>query len=401
MLLVWKLLRKHVSIAQLSGFFFANLFGMLVVLLGFQFYRDVLPIFTDNDSFMKADYLIVSKKIGMGTTLSGRANAFSDDEAEEFQSQTFVKKIGCFTASDYRVDAVMGVDGHKILNSEIYFESVPDEFVDVSLAKWKYRSGSNEIPIILPRIYINMYNFGFAQSRSLPKIGEGLMGMIDFDIMIRGNGKQGHFKGRVIGFSGRLNTILVPRSFMDWSNAEYGTNEVQQPTRLIVEVANPASDGISKYLDRKGYELETDKLDAERTAAFLRLMVFLVMGIGLFISVLSFYILMLSIYLLVQKNASKLENLLLIGYSPAQVSRPYQLLTTILNAAVLILSLTGVFMMRHQYMRIIELLFPNPQTNSIWQVIVLGLVILMVVTLFNWIAIARKINRIRQHRDIT
>ena len=37
MTLVWKLLRQHISIAQFEGFFFANLFGMLIVLLGWQF----------------------------------------------------------------------------------------------------------------------------------------------------------------------------------------------------------------------------------------------------------------------------------------------------------------------------------------------------------------------------
>lgn len=33
-------------------------------------------------------------------------------------------------------------------------------------------------------------------------------------------------------------------------------------------------------------------------------------------SVMSFYILMLSIFLLLQKNSAKLENLLLLGYAP-------------------------------------------------------------------------------------
>ena len=41
--LVWKLLRQHISIGQLSGFFLANIFGMLIVLLSVQFYKDVLP----------------------------------------------------------------------------------------------------------------------------------------------------------------------------------------------------------------------------------------------------------------------------------------------------------------------------------------------------------------------
>ena len=47
--LVWKLLRQHISIPQFAGFAFANLFGMLIVLFGFQFYKDVLPVFTQQD----------------------------------------------------------------------------------------------------------------------------------------------------------------------------------------------------------------------------------------------------------------------------------------------------------------------------------------------------------------
>ena len=39
--LVWKLLRQHISIGQLAGFFLANLFGMMIVLLSVQFYKDV------------------------------------------------------------------------------------------------------------------------------------------------------------------------------------------------------------------------------------------------------------------------------------------------------------------------------------------------------------------------
>ena len=63
MTLVWKLLRQHISVPQFAGFAFANLFGMLIVLLGYQFYCDVLPVFTSPDSFMKSNYVIVSKKI--------------------------------------------------------------------------------------------------------------------------------------------------------------------------------------------------------------------------------------------------------------------------------------------------------------------------------------------------
>ena len=392
--LVWKLLRQHISIPQFAGFAFANLFGMLIVLFGFQFYQDVLPVFTQQDSFMKADYLIMSKKIGMGNTISGRTNTFSGSEIDDVSSQKFVKKVGKFTSTEYKVDASMGVNGVNVLNSELFFESVPDGFVDVPLKDWKYEPGSKEVPIILPRTYINMYNFGFAQSHSLPKISDGLVGMIDFEIFIQAGGKKEQFKGKVIGFSSRLNTILVPQAFMDWSNHEFAPEDHSDPTRLIVEVGNPADENISQYLDENGYEVETDKLDAEKTTYFLRMMVTMVMVVGLVISILSFYILMLSIYLLVQKNSSKLENLLLIGYSPANVSKPYQLLTMGLNIVVLIVAWVVLFFLRSYYMDFIETLFPDIDEGSMLPAILLGLVLFFIVSVLNIIAIRRKVMKI-------
>ena len=397
--LVWKLLRQHISIPQFAGFAFANLFGMLIVLFGFQFYQDVLPVFTQQDSFMKADYLIMSKKIGMGNTISGRTNTFSGSEIDDVSSQKFVKKVGKFTSTEYKVDASMGVNGVNVLNSELFFESVPDGFVDVPLKDWKYEPGAKEVPIILPRTYINMYNFGFAQSHSLPKISDGLMGMIDFHIFIQAGGKKEEFKGKVIGFSSRLNTILVPQAFMNWSNNEFAPDDHSDPTRLIVEVGNPADENITQYLDKNGYEVETDKLDAEKTTYFLRMMVSMVMIIGLVISVLSFYILMLSIYLLVQKNSSKLENLLLIGYSPANVSKPYQVLTMGLNVAVLVIAWVILFFLRSYYMDFIETLFPDIEDGTMMPAILLGMGLFLIVSILNIIAIRRKVMRIWYRRD--
>ena len=399
MSLVWKLLRQHISIPQFAGFAFANLFGMIIVLFGFQFYKDVLPVFTQQDSFMKSDYLIMSKKIGMGNTISGRTNTFSAGDVEELTQQKFVQKVGAFTSTEYKVDASMGVNGVNVLNSELFFESVPDGFVDVPLDEWKYQPGQDVVPIILPRTYINMYNFGFAQSHSLPKISDGLVGMIDFHIFIQSAGQKREFKGKVIGFSSRLNTILVPQSFMDWSNHEFAPDRHSEPTRLIVEVSNAGDENITKYLEDNGYDVETDKLNAEKTTYFLRMMVTMVMIIGLVISVLSFYILMLSIYLLVQKNSSKLENLLLIGYSPSRVAMPYQVLTMVLNLVVLIVAWTALFFVRGYYMDFIEALFPSIDEGTMLPAVCLGLLLFLIVSLCNLVAIRRKVVSIWKRKE--
>ena len=397
--LVWKLLRQHVSVPQLIGFFFANLCGMLIVLLGFQFYRDVLPVFTQSDSFMGAEYVIVSKKITAGNTLSGRDNSFASSDVQDMEEQPFADKVGKFTSTEYKVAARMGINGTPVLSSELFFESVPDGFVDVSLDKWQWKEGDNTVPIILPRTYIAMYNFGFAHNHSLPKISDGLVGMIDFKIFIHGNGRQDEYKGKVIGFSSRLNSILVPQAFMDWSNATYAPGQKSDPTRLIVEVANPADERIAKYIDENGLDTENNNLDAEKTTYFLKMVVTLVMAIGLVISVLSFYILMLSIYLLVQKNASKLENLLLIGYGPSLVAMPYQLLTIGLNLLVLVIAWVVLAVLRGYYMEVVETLFPDIDEASMMPSIAVGLALFALISVINVIAVRRKVMSLRGAND--
>lgn len=392
--MIWKLLRQHISVAQLVGFFLANLCGMVIVLLSVQFYKDVLPVFTQGDSFMKKDYVIVSKKVSTLGSLVSKGATFSKTDIAEMQEQPFAKKTGAFTPAQFEVSAGMGMAGMQ-LSTAMFFESVPDEFVDVRLEGWTYREGQDEIPIIIPRNYLNLYNFGFAQSRNLPQLSEGVMGMMTLDIRLRGQGRTEQMKGRIVGFSNRLNTILVPQAFMDWANVTFGKGEENAPSRLIVEVDNPADDRIAKYFKDKGYDTEGDKLDAGKTTWFLKMIVGIVLSVGLIISVLSFYLLMLSIYLLLQKNTKKMENLLLIGFSPAAVARPYQVLTVALNAAVAVIGILVLYMVRGGYMDMLRRMVPDLQKGSLWPALLTAGILFLVVSVLNVLAVRRKVDSIR------
>ena len=103
--LVWKLLRQHISIGQLAGFFLANLFGMMIVLLSVQFYKDVIPVFTEGDSFMKKDFIIATKKISTLGSFAGKSNTFSPEDIADLKKQSFTKTIGAFIPSQFKVSA--------------------------------------------------------------------------------------------------------------------------------------------------------------------------------------------------------------------------------------------------------------------------------------------------------
>ena len=89
--LLWKLLREHVSVTQLVGFFVANLLGMLIILFGLQFYADILPLFQGKDAFFKREFLIVSKPVSTLGSLLGGKGTFSAREIQGFRDQPFTR----------------------------------------------------------------------------------------------------------------------------------------------------------------------------------------------------------------------------------------------------------------------------------------------------------------------
>lgn len=396
MSIVWKLMRRHISLGQLTGFFFANLCGMVIVLLSIQFYQDVAQVFTEGDSFMKKDYLIVSKKVSTLGSFVGKSSTFSETDITEIQEQPFTKGLGEFTPSQFKVSAGVGMEQLGLnLSTAMFFESVPNEYVDVNLDNWQFEPGQEIIPIIIPRNYLNLYNFGFAQSRSLPQLSEGVINMVNLEIRVSGGGRHDVYKGKIAGFSNRLNTILVPQSFMTWANTHYADGALRkEPSRLIVEVNNPTDERIAQFFREHGYETEDDKLDAGKTTWFLKMIVGIVLSVGLLISALAFYILMLSIYLLLQKNSTKLENLLLIGYSPRQVALPYQLLTIGLNAMVLVLSVGIVLYLRTIYGEVIEKIFPSIGYAGWGWMVFMGILLFVLISFFNVVAVQKKVTSI-------
>jgi hypothetical protein len=400
MKLIWKLLRQHISVAQLTGFFVANLFGLVIVLLSIQLYHDILPLFSGEDSLMKRDYIIISKRVSALGGLLNKQSGFTADEVEELRQQGFARSVGEFTPSNFKVSTGISMAEAGVnMGTAMFFEAVPDEYVDVNLQKWNFDESSDVVPIIIPRNYLNLYNFGFAKSRGLPQLSEGVMGLIQMDIYMTGdNGEKLQYKGNIVGFSNRLNTILVPQKFIDWANNRLSPEKKNNPSRLIVEVENAADASMAKYLQQKGYETENDKLDNSKMTYLLRVVTAVVVSVGAVISILSFYILMLSVFLLLQKNTVKLQNLMLIGYSPRQVALPYQMLTVGLNVVNGIVAIIIVSVVRTLYIDSLTIVAPQMAVNPLAGICLICLILVSVISIINAVVIYRKIVSIWMHK---
>ena len=390
--LLYRLLSRHLNAGQLAGFVLANLCGMTIVLAAVQFATDIIPMFTGSDSFMKPGQMVMAKHVSTVRTLTGKAPTFTQKEIADVRHQPFVSDVGTFTPSLFSVVATLGSQKLGVeFSTEMFFEAVPDAFMDVDTSRWHWKEGDEEVPIVLPRNYLNLYNFGFASSQGLPALSESLVSMVKIRFILRGSAGRKDLTGRVVAFSKKLNTILVPQAFMDEMNTTLSPERKPEPSRLIVTVSNPADERIAEYLSNHSYETEADDAEAARTAHLLRIIISIVLVVGLIISALAFYVLLLSIFLLLQKNTEKIDTLLLIGYSPQAVARPYHLLTISLNTLVLILSVIIVLLLRGYSLPLFGQLYPSYSAASLSPAILTGVALYLLVTLLNYVAIRRKV----------
>jgi len=393
--IIWKLLRQHISKGQLIGFAIANLIGLTIVLLAVQFYRDVRPVFNDEESFIRKDYLIITRAVTGAGAMMGNNGEFTDADISDLEEQPWCRQVGKFLNSDFAIDARLGVGNGHAMRSQFFFEAIPDEFIDIDPDEWGFNTAKPEVPVIISRDYLSLYNFGFAATQGMPRISEGQAEMIPLEFTLSGNGQRNIMPGRIVGFSNRLNTVIVPQEFMEWANRHYGTGIPQQPQRLIVEVSKPGDVKIEEYMDEHHYEVAGDKMSSSKANYFLTVISGIVIAVGVIISLLSFFVLMLSIYLLLQKNTSKIQDLLLLGYSPAQVSKHYITLVVALNAAVLMLAIVLMLFGRMTYMGMIRAF--GVGGSSIWVSILVGILIMGAITAGNIHAIRQKINSLWLH----
>lgn len=339
-----RLLRRNVSLAQTAGYIIASLFGLSILAVGVRFW-------TDSSASTRAvsSYIVVQKHVDT-SLFGGDPPQFSRTEIAEIEAQPWERRTGRFATADFDVYARVSGMGRS-MSTALFLESVPDEFMDVIPDGWDYNPAEGgTVPVVIPKEYLSLYNYGFAPARGLPQISEDMVGIVPVELSLSGRGHQQSLMARIVGFSSRINTIAVPPRFLEWANAEFGrSGGVDASSRLIIETGRPGDPRALKWIEDKGYETITDSA-SERVVSLASTGSVIVLGIGGVIIALALFILTLSIHLLLYKNRPVLFELMQLGYTPSQVAKPYMKLVGCVNFAVALCALTATWGVRHMWM---------------------------------------------------
>jgi hypothetical protein len=399
--MIWKVLKNNIKPGQIAGTFLGIMLGLTILMGALSFYLDVKPIFDDKESFWKDEYIIINKRIELTDTYAQIQNdktakpLFSEEDIEDIKKQPFVKDVAEFSGCSFMISASSAKDGPIAgFYSDLFFEAVPDKYIDVNYANWKWEGNNGFVPAILPKAYLNLYNFGFAQSQNLPQVSEEGAGLIKFNIMIQGRGKKQKFETRIVGFSERINTILVPESFVKWGNENFGEEVSPRPGRIIIIAKDPSSPELFKYIEDHNYDLNKSELSNSKALAFLKIIITIVLIIGLVIILLAFSLMVISIQLLLHRNNENISKLGMLGYSLREISLPYQIMVIILFVVTFLTSLIPLSFFREYYSSNMVLLGYEKFNHILFNVLAPGFGFITIIILLLMLMIRRSIMKI-------
>jgi hypothetical protein len=358
-----------------------------------------MGVLLQEKDMLGGDYIVLNKKVSLLNTISGNSPEFTNEEIAEIKTFNTVDNVGNFTAAQFK--ASMELDGGiaamsgMAFKTEWFFETVPNEFVDIEKANWSWQKGET-VPIIIPSDFIQLYNMAFARSQGLPVIPESILKTVQFKITLKGNGKSEEIMGKIAGFSQRINSILVPSSFLQYGNATYGTGAASNPSRIIIHTTDPSSPDLIKQIEETGFDFNTEKLKAGKLNSILQIILGIVAFVGSLIVALALLGFMQYNQLLAYRSAYEIQTLHWLGYPTKNLKAPYfrfillSIIITFLIAAIILLVVQNWF---QNYLN--GKGFPMQMPSTVTS-ISLGLFIALVMTIFSSFAAAKQVTKLSQ-----
>lgn len=357
--------------------------GLFLLFGAIRFGGELVHMLKPRGSDTTRRFIVINKQVNLTHTLGFGTSAFSQEELQQLRQQEFVKDVGPIVTTNFAVAgaAHLGLAG---LQSELFFEAVDDRFLDTQPTGWHWQEGELQIPAILARDFLALYNFGYASAKGLPQLTEETVGVLQARVVCTGDDTQQVFTGRIVGFSDRFATILVPMAFMEWANAEIGRKPAPPVARAILEIEPGQEEAVQAFLDGQSYETNREKLPLTRVAGALKIVLIVISLLGGVLILVSGLSLVLFIQLLMSRARPHLRLLHQLGFDDSFLARTYVVVILPILCGCFVLAGVGVwglgFLLKPALSKFGFAMTPHLATLT---VILLGLGFVGVVALFH------------------
>jgi hypothetical protein len=291
------------------------LVGLTALLLSFNLMLDVRSFHSSEKELFGPNSVVIQKKVTKLTTIGMNNTEFTPEDIEMLRSKEFITDVAPFQSADFKVgiSEVPG-DGLPHFYADMFFQAIPDRFMDVDV-DWSWNEKSEYIPIVLPRDFIMIINYGFAQSQGINQISEELLMAARLTIHIDGNGKKTTMIGRVVGFSQKISSILVPESFLHYANGIYSNGNIINPSRVFITTKDDSYGELEELMDEMNLDISQASIDVAKIKTIITVVIGIFGVAALLIMLLSLMGFVQYSQLMLSKVSYEIRTLIRIGYS--------------------------------------------------------------------------------------
>ena len=366
--------------------------GVLLLFCCLQMYFNLQQL-TRKNSVRKNgyDYIAIRKPVTNATMGKTSMNMFSPEEVEGIRKQSFVTDAAPLIANNFRVQLSAG--SLFDFQTDFFIEAINNNFIDTVPPSFHWQEGDATVPMIISSDFIELYNTAFAPGYGLPQLSDETISSVVFTIIcFDRNQNQIEFNGNIVAQSDRLNSFLVPKTFLDWANTKFGSGQSNAASRIYIKTKDANNPDFIKYIDSKNYRINKDKTLFGRAK---QVMQGVVTGLGIFgLLVVALALLLFSFYLqlMVARSKDNLQLLLTLGYSPGWLSRKMAGRFIPVYIIIVLAALCITQLLQFLFHRFVMYNRPELSTLLHWTLPVLAVILIILTIIANHRMVHRLLN---------
>jgi hypothetical protein len=364
--------------------------GVLLLLCAVQMFINIQQLVTRTsirkDGF---DYISVTKLITNENM--GKDNRFSIAEVEELKKQPFIDDAAPLISNEFK--ATLSAGQMVAFSSDIFIEALDNNFIDTVPPTFKWVEGQPTVPIIFSSDFLEMYNV-FAPSYGLPQMSTATASTVNFTLRCEGELGERVFQTSIVAFSDRVNSLLAPKSFIDWANKNLEGKDSEKASRVFIKTKDANSDDLLKFLTEKNYRINKEKTFFSRSKQLLQ---GIVSGLGIFgllVVVLALMLFSFYLQLVIARSKDNLQLLLTLGYSPGWLSKNVakQFIPVYIFVVLSALALTQFIQWSFHHF----IMYDRPELSSFvhWAVLALAGLLILLSVFSNYKMVSRLLHKL-------
>lgn len=305
------------NISKWLGYFGLGI-GVLLLLVSMQMFVNIQQLLSENAPRKSGRYDFISISKTITNANMGKDNSFTNEDLLKLKEQPTIAGVAPLISNKFRVRATAG----DIIpfSTDLFLESINDNFIDTVPPSFTWQPGQIVVPIIFSSDFLEMYNV-FAPAQGLPQLSAKTISSVNIILECSGPYGSQNFKGNVVALSDRINSLLVPQSFMSWSNFYFMHDTTVHASRVYIKTKDANDPKLISYLDQQDYHLNKDKVKFSRIKSILQNIVSALGVFGILVIVLALMLFSFYLQLMIAKSKDNLRLLLTLGYSPKWLAK--------------------------------------------------------------------------------